>query len=95
MEQEPRPLGELLRQFLREHGLEELLAAAHLPAVWAEVVGAPAARASTLQSFAGGELVVEVTVPAWRVELQLRAEDIRQRLNERLGAEYVRKLVIR
>ncbi|MCS6965948.1 MAG: DUF721 domain-containing protein [Candidatus Kapabacteria bacterium] len=95
METEPRQLGELIRQFLREQGMEELLWSARLPQIWANVVGNPAARVSHIRSFTQGELVVEVTVPAWRVELRLRAEELRRRLNEQLGAEYVRKLVIR
>ncbi len=95
MEREPQPLSALLQHFLKESGLEEALLLARLPELWAEVVGTPAARVSTLRHFAAGELIVEVSVPAWRLELQLRCEELRRRLNERLGHELVRKLVIR
>ncbi|MCS7176220.1 MAG: DUF721 domain-containing protein [Candidatus Kapabacteria bacterium] len=95
MEREARSLAEVLQQFLQEQGLQEVLYMARLPKVWAEVVGTPAARSSTIRSFANGELVVEVAVPAWRMELHMRAEELRRRLNERLGRELVRRLVIR
>ncbi len=95
MQRDPRPLSELLEQFLREYGLQELVLQARLPEVWAEVVGGPAARVSTLRHFAAGELTVEVSSPAWRVELQLRSEELRRRLNDRFGQEVVRKLIIR
>ncbi len=75
--------------------MEELLVMAQLPQLWAEVVGPLAARVSRIVRFADGELVVEVAVPTWQLELRLRAEELRRRLNERIGGEPVRRLVIR
>lgn len=95
MEREPQPLSELLQRFLQDSGLQEALLLARLPELWAEVVGGPAARVSKLHRFTAGELIVEVSAPTWRLELQLRCEELRRRLNERLGREMVRKLVIR
>ncbi len=95
MEKEPQRLRELIEQFLTEQGLGEVQVVAQLPQLWSELVGGPAARASRICSFANGELVVEVSVPAWYTELHLRGEELRKRLNERLGRELVRRLVIR
>lgn len=95
MEKEPQRLRELIEQFLTEQGLEEVQVVAQLPRLWSELVGGPAARASYIRGFVNGELVVEVSVPAWYTELHLRSEELRKRLNERLGRELVRRLVIR
>ncbi len=95
MSRQPRCLEELLQELLQQSGLQTQLRLARLPELWAEVVGAAAARACRLVRFEGGELHVEVLVPAWRVELRLRSEELRRRLNERLGAELVHALRIR
>jgi predicted nucleic acid-binding Zn ribbon protein len=95
MQREPQRLEQIIQQFLQEQGLGEIALRARLPKAWEAVVGVLAARVSRVRSFADGILVVEVSAATWRTELRLRAEELRQRLNRELGAEYVRELVIR
>ncbi len=92
---EAQSLGVLLRALMRERGLEGRLTAAAMPEIWAELVGPAAARVCRVLSCTHGMLRVEVRAAVWRAELQLRREELRQKLNERLGREFIREIVFK
>ena len=58
--------------------------------VWAAEVGAAVAARAQPAAFRDGVLSVRVSSAAWMQELQFAKEEIRTRLNQRLGAEVVR-----
>ena len=59
---------------------------------WAEVVGAAIAERATPLRVRDRVLVVQVSNHTWMQELQFLKEDIRTRLNERLGGDLLREL---
>ncbi|GIW42057.1 MAG: hypothetical protein KatS3mg076_2634 [Candidatus Binatia bacterium] len=62
---------------------------------WDEVVGPGIARRAQPRLVRRGILHVGVSSHAWMQELEFHKEEIRARLNERLGAPLVEKIVFR
>lgn len=58
--------------------------------IWAAEVGSAVAARAQPAAFRDGVLSVRVSSAAWMQELQFAKEEIRARLNQRLGAEIVR-----
>jgi predicted nucleic acid-binding Zn ribbon protein len=83
MRNQPKPVRDVLREYLKQSGLDERLEEAAVLPEWAERVG-PAIAAVTvpLRTSAGGVLVVAVRSSAWLSELKLMERDILRRLNE-------------
>jgi hypothetical protein len=73
------------RERLREHAVWN---------VWDEVVGPLLASKSAPIRIEEGKLFVRVANSAWMQELQFLKDDIRSRLNHRLGASVVRGLYL-
>jgi len=66
-----------------------------LASIWTETVGGEVAANATPVQFRQGRLAVSVSSSAWAQTLQLMAEVIRDRLNERLGERIVSEVVFR
>jgi hypothetical protein len=73
------------RERLREHAVWN---------VWAETVGSVLASKSAPVRIEEGKLFVSVANSAWMQELQFLKDDIRSRLNHRLGASVVRGIYL-
>lgn len=83
----PDRVGDALRQVLQRIDPERRLA---LFRIWAAEVGPAIAARSEPAGFRDGVLSVRVNGAGWMQELQFAKEEIRARLNARLGAEVVR-----
>ena len=88
----PNLLGDALRQVLQRIDPERRLAVYRVWVFWDDVVGAAVAARAQPASFRDGVLSVRVGGAAWMQELQFMKEDVRERLNERLGAELIRDI---
>jgi hypothetical protein len=84
--------GEVLHTLLQRVDPEHQLRGYRLWAYWEEEVGASIARRARPARFRNGILFVNVTTHAWLQELQFMKEDIRERLNRRVGAALVRDI---
>jgi predicted nucleic acid-binding Zn ribbon protein len=73
------------RERLREHAVWN---------VWREIVGDLLASKAEPVRIEDGKLFVRVANSAWMQELQFLTDDIRRRLNHRLGAPIVRELFL-
>jgi len=87
-------VGPLVRNLLQRHGLDRRIEEFLAVEVWAEVVGPMIAAQSHAVEIRAGVLFVHVTSNVWMQELGVLREDIAARLNARLGAPYVRKIVL-
>lgn len=83
----PDRVGDALRHVLQRIDPERRL---ELFRMWAAEVGPAIAARSEPAGFRDGVLAVRVNGAAWMQELQFVKEEIRARLNARLGAEIVR-----
>jgi predicted nucleic acid-binding Zn ribbon protein len=83
------PVGDALRQVLQRIDPERRL---EVFRIWAGEVGDAVAARAEPAAFRDGVLSVRVHGAAWMQELQFVKEEIRIRLNRRLGAERVRDI---
>jgi len=91
----PLPLGDVARQEFTALGLAERLREADIWRLWPEVVGpAVAARAMPLRIIKG-TLTVVVSSGPWKQELGFLKGMMKDKLNDRLGAEVVREIVLK
>ncbi len=91
---ELQPVGGMIQQILRRLGLDQKLAEYRAVEAWAEVVGPAVAAQASATSIRDGVLFVDVTSNVWMQELGLLRESIIERMNARLGAPLVRKVVL-
>ncbi len=90
-----KSLSELLTDVIRRYGLEHDLLRERMPVVWADVVGKRIAAISQVTSFENGVLTVRILTPAWRSEVMLRRDELRNQLNTRIGSDVVRELKVK
>ncbi len=90
-----KALSELLRGVIQRYGLEKAMLREQMPKHWAAVVGARLATISEIKSFEDGVLRVVVSDATWRMELTLRKEEIRHKLNDLIGQEAIKDLQVK
>ncbi|GIV56304.1 MAG: hypothetical protein KatS3mg040_1072 [Candidatus Kapaibacterium sp.] len=90
----PKPLAHYLQILLDERGLRIKLDEARVPEVACEILGPAVLRRVEKLDFHNGELILRCHSSIWRIELRLRAEHIRHRINERFGREIVRAVSV-
>ncbi len=88
-------VGDLIRRYLREEGLETPLNEYRLIQAWPSVVG-PGMNAYTSNLFIKNQsLFVHVSSPAARQELMMRREHLVKVLNEQVGAQVIVNIIFR
>lgn len=91
----PLPLGDVARHEFNSLGLAERLREADIWRIWPDVVGpVVAARARPLRIIKG-TLTVAVSSGPWMQELRFLTAMMRDKLNERLGGDVVREIVLK
>lgn len=89
------PIGDLLRQFLRQQGLESPLNEYRLIQGWGHVMGPIVARYTRDLSIRNQTLYVQLSSPAVKQELMMQRRELVERLNAYVGAQVVCDIVIR
>jgi hypothetical protein len=91
----PRSLGDVVRDELTVLGLADRLREADIWRLWPEVVGeAIAARAMPVRIIKG-TLTIAVSSGPWKQELNFLKAMMIEKLNERLGSQLVREIVLK
>jgi predicted nucleic acid-binding Zn ribbon protein len=90
----PTPLGDVLRAVLERLPDASRLADHELWAHWDAVVGPTVAAHARPHRLQRGVLTVSVDSPEWMQELQFQKQDLRERLNARIGRPAVRDLYL-
>lgn len=91
----PLPLGDVARQEIAALGLAERLREAEIWRLWPEVVGTAVAARAMPQRIIKGTLTVAVSSGPWKQELGFLKGMMKEKLNDRLGAEVVREIVLK
>ena len=88
------PIGDLIRQYLRDEGLETPLNELRLMTLWPEVMGRGIA-AYTGNMYVGQRvLYVEIRSAALRANLMMGRKALVERLNNAVGARVIEQLVL-
>lgn len=80
---------------LRRFGIVRKVKRSQAVLMWEDVVGHPAAKASSAVTCKDGILFVEVKNSVWAAELSLLKRDIMKRLNRRLGRGTIKDIRFR
>jgi len=104
MNREPaKSIGELLPKFVEENHMEDGLQRVRIFNAWEEIIYEIASpiltreEAETITSrkfFADGVLTCKLSSSVYRTQLRFQIEQVRKKLNSRLGAELVSKIVL-
>ena len=88
----PGRVADALRQVVQRIDPDRRLAAYRVWTFWTDEVGPAVAARAEPSAFRDGILSVRVSGAAWMQELQFRKEELRERLNRRLGATVIRDI---
>ena len=88
-----RSLGEAIREWLKEQGLEQKLNEAKLLNSWDEQVGPMISRHTSKVYISRGRLFVKLDSPALKNELSYSREKLVKMLNEAVGADVIEEVI--
>lgn len=91
----PLPLGDVARQEITALGLADRLRASDIWRFWPEVVGPTVAARATPLRIIKGTLTVVVSSGPWKQELGFLKGMMKDKLNDRLGAEVVKDIILK
>lgn len=87
-------IGSIITQWLRDNNLESRVKESSVPDYWREIVGEAVAAHTEVERVSGGRMVIRAENPTWRVEILGRREEIRKKVNERLGADIISEIFV-
>ncbi|MBO5679649.1 MAG: DUF721 domain-containing protein [Bacteroidaceae bacterium] len=87
-------VGELLRQYLRQQGLETPLNEYRLIQGWTHVMGPVVARYTRDLAIRNQTLYVKLSSPVLRQELHMQRRELVVRLNTYVGAQVICDIVL-
>lgn len=88
-------IGEVLRKFLRQEGLESPLNEFRLVEAWKDVVGPTIYRYTTNLYIKNQTLFVHLSSSVLRQELQMQREALVKHLNNQVGAQVIVNIIFR
>lgn len=88
-------IGEILREYLKITQLENHVFEERIGALWQETLGDTITKETDRIHLSGGTLFVELKSPSLKNEIMMRRTAIRLALNEKLGGEIIKQVVIR
>lgn len=91
----PRPLSELLAESFKGLAMAERLREADIWRIWPDVVGPVVASRAQPLRIINGTLTVAVSSGPWMQELTFLKAIMQQKLNDRLGDNVVREIVLK
>ncbi len=92
--QKAEAVGLIVRQFLREEGLETPYNEYRLIEAWPEVMGPGISRHTAALQIRNRVLFVRLTSSVIRSELMMARSLLVRRLNEHIGAQVIEKIVL-
>ena len=88
-------LGDALRKFLHQSQLKGSVQALQIGEVWEQIMGKTVARYTDKIQIHGHTLYINTAIAPLRQELLYQKEKILQRVNEALGENVIREVVIK
>ena len=88
-------IGEILREYLKMTQVENVVYEERIAAAWHDLLGEAVASQTERIRLADGRLYVSLRSAALRSELMMQRTALRRAVNERLGTDVVREVVVR
>ncbi len=93
--QKTQNLSEVIRTIKDKYNLNKELDKVHARQVWSEIVGPNASRYTSRLYFRDDVLYVHITSPVLRYELNNQRKTLIKRVNEKLGREVIRDVILK
>ncbi len=90
-----KPLGEIIKEILHKHGLEEKLVETRIFSSWEKIMGQPIAVYTNKIVLKKSCLTVYLRSPALRNELSFAKTKIINMINDEIGKPVIREIVFR
>lgn len=88
-------ISDALNDAVKQIGIDRRLKQQQIVNEWREIVGDAVANAATIKKFEYGRLTLTVVNAVWRQELSLAKENLREKINEVVGEEIVKEIILR
>lgn len=92
--QEARTFGDIFNEAIRHTGLESAYDEQRASYLWPEIVGPAVNRMTTRRYVEGGVLHVYISSASLKSELSFLTAKLLQRINESIGKEVIKSIVI-
>jgi len=92
---EPVLIKDALKRTIKEMGLRQGIEQCAAISCWPEAVGQKIAEKSKAQKIIKGTLYVKAKTPIWSQQLSLMSEELKKKLNAKLGKETVKQIRFR
>lgn len=87
-------IGDILRQYLRQQGLESPLNEYRLIQGWSHVMGPIIARYTKDLTIHNQTLYIHISSPAVRQEILMQRKELTNRLNAYVGAQVITNIIV-
>lgn len=88
-------IGEILREYLKITQIENHVFEGKIAELWQSTLGDAITRETERIHLSGGTLFVVLRSPSLKNDIMMRRTAIRVALNEKLGSEVIKQVVIR
>ncbi len=92
---QPQHLSQLLRDFVKQTSIGDKINEVEVVKCCYEILGKTMGRYVRKVSVKEGDLMIEVTSALVKSELVMLRNELRERINERLGREIVYKVILK
>ncbi len=90
----PKLLKNVVEELIKEFGWDDKVEESKLDDIWSEIVGEKLAGQAKIKKFENGNLYIDITSSVWRSEILLRKEALRKELNQKVGKDIVKQIII-
>ncbi|MBL7929755.1 MAG: DUF721 domain-containing protein [Bacteroidia bacterium] len=87
-----QPIGKIINQLIDEYKLRDKLLQVKLPHIWEKLMGTAIAKRTVDISLKNGILLIRISSAPLKNDLIFENENIKTRMNEELGGEFVKEV---
>jgi hypothetical protein len=87
-----QPIGKIINQLIDEYRLRDKLIQVNLPHAWEKLMGSAIAKRTMDISLRNGVLTIRISSAPLRNDLIFEKENIKARMNEELGGEFIQEV---
>ncbi len=91
----PKPLTDLVKDYLDDVPYRKRLKRGMVLSLWAETVGNKIHTETDNVHFEHGNLVIHVKNSSWRHEIHMKRFSIAKKLNDKVGEKVIKEIVVR
>ena len=91
----PESLAKLIDEVIESKGWQNKLDETKVPQIWDEIVGEKLSKVIKVINVENGIIYVKPDSSTWNTEIRLRAEQIIEKVNSKIGKEIINEIKLR